>query len=1321
MKTKAELKTYDMNQRRARMRHELLGNANIGLGAPYDAASDGYSFKVSTPDSMSFEIHSAIDAMMEKIGNIDDYVGTRLRYRSLNELYAALAAEQIDGVALAIYNIENKRQGVVIADQTGIGKGRIAAAMIRYAHIHKKTPIFITQQPSLFSSMYRDLYDIGSADLRPFIVNAQEEKTDIYLDENMIYQAPSQAEQLEAFDSGEMPAGYQVCMLTYSQISANPSTKRSSKAGVQIADLKKSFLLSVAQDSIMILDESHNAAGKSKTGEVVSSMVKVSSGVLFLSATFAKRADNMPLYSLKTCMKEANLNDDAITIAMEKGGVALQEVVAAALVSQGQLIRRERTFEGIEVEYLYSKNVAQQRFKSDQITEIFRLIIKFQQDFVLEVIENLDKLERVRNGSVKITRGTESAGLDAQPFVSKTFNSIKQLLFCVNIDDVVDQAEKDLKNGKAVVIAFSSTMESFLTNLMNDDPSVGIGSEIYADFSVVLRKALDGVMRFTALDDSGKTTYKASILESDLSGDGVDFYRMIVDKINRTSYDMVISPIDYITQKLEQKGYRVGEVTGRNNQLILNFDSKGPKGRWKGIIEKRKKETVNKLFTQFNNNELDVLLINQAGSTGESAHAVVTKKVPRNKVRQRVMLIAEAELDINKEVQKRGRTNRTGQVELPIYRYPISAVPAAKRFAMMLQKKLKSLDANTSSNQKASEALIKNDDFLNKYGDKIVLEYMAENMDFTTSVGNPADLIFDKESGEADIKKNKAKDGLASKVAGRVAILTSAEQEIFYDEITRRYNNYVNYLKESDEYDLEVEVIDLQAEIIDREPIILNDNRGVSPFSDHTYMETCEVKVVKKPFNFEEVKDRVADALKGRTAQEYTEAFVSEMQTVIDARVRELIDAEQSKIDKKMRGIKTEVKYKALESEAERREYALEREDQLLELLAGKIAQINRRYNGDKAMLKMYASYFFPGNDLNIPADEIGTSVSMGISQGFIFGSNKLNKFAPSNISVRIMLANSKKLITLDLTNSNQVIIDGIIVKSTPRTSGLDSLESRYKNAIVTASQNRNTRSIVTGNLLQFFGSEIKPKGKLIQFTTKTGQVRKGALMPEGYGAVSSSGKDVEVKIKVPVHRILKLIAGQSFSEFIEMTDGMTIKYKYNEDAYSVRLSRSRKIGGSIFLNPDLLKYVVGREFKSTGDNKMEALVRQENIEPFLLILGQDIGITANITKAQFDTIKGTIADKQIEQINKSSDIRTRKPRPTMPKGDKVIQKTPPPTIYKKGEEPKAAMPTKAPAKPRNRSTKVQPSNNQEKINQLLKMQKQKIMILALSYKYLKK
>jgi hypothetical protein len=51
--------------------------------------------------------------------------------------------------------------------------------MIRYATKQGYRPVFITEKPNLFSDLYRDMDDIGSKSLNPFIVNARDAKTQI--------------------------------------------------------------------------------------------------------------------------------------------------------------------------------------------------------------------------------------------------------------------------------------------------------------------------------------------------------------------------------------------------------------------------------------------------------------------------------------------------------------------------------------------------------------------------------------------------------------------------------------------------------------------------------------------------------------------------------------------------------------------------------------------------------------------------------------------------------------------------------------------------------------------------------------------------------------------------------------------------------------------------------------------------------------------------------------------------------------------------------------------------------------------------------------
>ena len=52
------------------------------------------------------------------------------------------------------------------------------------------------------------------------------------------------------------------------------------------------------------------------------------------------------------------------------------------------------------------------------------------------------------------------------------------------------------------------------------------------------------------------------------------------------------------------------------------------------------------------------------------------------------------------------------------------------------------------------------------------------------------------------------------KVSGRVAVLSTKMQHDFYNEIAERYTDYVDYLKQAGDYDLEVEAMNLEAETI---------------------------------------------------------------------------------------------------------------------------------------------------------------------------------------------------------------------------------------------------------------------------------------------------------------------------------------------------------------------------------------------------------------------------------------------------------------------------------------------------------------------------
>ena len=1175
----------------------LLGHVDE-LGMPYKPASRScVVLDTQVPDSMGFETHSALEKIRQEIGgDVDAFVRHRLGYRSHAELCKALSAEQIDAVAVAIYNIEARGQGMIIGDQTGIGKGRIASSMIRYAAQQGLKPIFITEKANLFSDIYRDLVAIGSSHLKPFIVNGNESKTDIKdEDGNIVYEALNTTAQQKIFQEQKIPHGFDFVVGTYSQFNS-PDRKPD----------KPNFLRAIAEDNIIIMDEAHNSSGASNTGSFMQSVVGSAKGVIFLSATFAKRPDNMPIYAMKTAISDCNMSKDELVEAITKGGVALQEVLSAQLVQEGQMMRRERSFEGIEVNYITLEDKEQEhKAIADNITDILRDIIAFQANFIDAQVDELDKIAVAEGKEVQVREGTSQAGVDNQPYFSKVFQVINQMLFSIKADAVAERALMRLREGKKPIIAFASTMGSFIEQMENKNGTVvGDGDTINADFAEVLKRGLESIMRYTEKDTNGDSVYRKFEI-AELPPEAQHEYHRIVDKIKEVATGITISPIDIIIQKIQEAGYSVAEVTGRKYGLQIN-----PKTN-QGLILSRKRINTNDAFRQFNNNEVDVLMINQSGSTGASAHAIVTAKVPKEEVKTRVMIVLQAELDINTEVQKRGRINRTGQILKPIYDYVNSAIPAEKRLMMMLQKKLKSLDANTTSNQKQSTKILDVPDFLNKYGDKIVKEYLLENMDINELLGDPLNL---KKSDEGD--KENEMENAAHKVSGRVAVLSTKMQGDFYNEIAERYIDYVEYLKQIGDYDLEVEAMNLETETMNTK-IVKMGKGGDSAFGDDSILETVKANVLRKPFTRTELENLLKESL----GEKLDKDIQSELLANYTKFVEDKLENDKSATMEKYKQLVSEVgsekkmlKLKEKEGEQAYQQACKEKEDEYWEAERLTLQNLEKSHNNRKGYMERLFKFFTIGKRLEYPMQSYneGQELILSVFLGFVIDSKKKNPYAPSALKLRFALANSNKYLAIPASYSDDImaIIGASSNSSQPSKEALlHEWEEFTKKNIV----DRKVRHIITGNLLQAFSDF---KGKLVSYTTMQGETKKGILMPENW---LPAEKGAEEKVVVPISKALPLIKSLQNGQALNCNGRMSIMK--NGYSYNLYLPSSRQKGGDIYLDKAILDLVDNSMFEKVSD-KMVAKMDGDNINELVQLLQTNHSLSMAIPRHQLSVIE---------------------------------------------------------------------------------------------------
>ena len=1173
-----------------------------GLGAPYEPASEAcVVLNTQVPDSMAFETKTAIQNIKHEVGgDIDNFVRHRLKYPSKTSLCKVLSAEQIDAVAMAIYNIEARAQGMIIGDQTGIGKGRVAAAMIRYGVLQGVKPVFLTEKANLFSDIYRDLSAIGSGHLQPLIVNNKESKTDIKdEDGNIIYQAPPATEQERIFEDRAVPAKYDFVVATYSQFNS-PEKKPT----------KPNFLSAIAEDNIFILDEAHNSSGSSNTGEFLQKVVGKTRGIIFLSGTFAKRPDNMPIYAMKTSIADCNMSKEDLVEAITRGGVALQEILSSQLVAEGQMIRRERSFEGVEVNYLsLDAKSEEHRAIADNITDILRDIISFQSAHVDAQIEELDKIAVAEGKEVEQREGTSKAGVDNLPYFSKVFQVINQMLFSLKAEAVADQAIKRLKEGKKPVIAFASTMGSFIEQMENENGmAVSEGDTINADFTEVLRRGLDGILRYSERDVDGiliHHKFEVSTLPPEAQAE----YFRIFEKIKAASTGITISPIDVIIKKIHDAGYTVAEVTGRKYELQLNTKT------GKGLLLSRKKLNTNDAFRQFNNNEVDVLMINQSGSTGASAHAIPTAKVPASEVKQRVMIVLQAELDINTEVQKRGRINRTGQILKPIYDYVTSAIPAEKRLMMMLQKKLKSLDANTASNQKQSNKILDVPDFLNKYGDKIVKDYLIENKDVNDLLDDPLHLKDAKSDGGGS--DTQTLEEAAHKVSGRVAVLSTKMQQDFYNEIAERYSDYVDYLKQVGEYDLEVEAMNLETETIN-ERVIKMGKGSDSSFGDDSLLETVRANVLKKPFTKAELENLVLESLKGKTAFQLQDEYSGDYN--IDNEKR--LSLEKQEVNEKYEALIKNIPFekkiiKILEKQgqdAAGRAIA-EREKELNEARQAQHQTTEKIFYNRKQYLDRIFKFFYVGRRLFYPVETYnnGNEMILAVFLGLVIDKKKKNPYAPSAMKLRFAIANSSKYLAMPASYSEEImaVIGASSDASQPSPAELYDEWEQYTKA---NNVDRRVRHIITGNLLQAFSDF---KGKLVSYTTLNKETKKGILLPENW----NPSEQVQDRVVVPIIKGASLIRGLIQNGHMATNNGISF-FKTGE-YFKIIVAGSRSKGGEIYLDKQLLELVEKNNFEKTSD-KMVALLHEKHISKFIEILQVNHSCSLTITTSQFSQLKDT-------------------------------------------------------------------------------------------------
>lgn len=1083
--------TYSNGMESAPILDEVMGQPVV------DYIPRGSDNKIGTvcPINMISPTYQHLDTIARQQGSVADYVIRELKLDGVRRLEEMLSGEQIDTVALAIHEMK-KGRGFIAGLGTGTGKGRICATMIHWARLQGRIPVFVTEKSLLFSDLYRDLSDIGCGSYRPFILNRDTEAKVSDASGKVVYGFPSKKDLDYFRDMRALPDGYDFLMLTYSQMNRGEGGR----------NWKYDSVLQVIRQSYLVLDESHNAAGAtSHIGQFFLKAVKEAKGTLFASATYSKRPDTMPLYAITTSIGAANIPSDQLIDIVAHGGPVLQEQLASGLTESGSLIRCQRDTRGIVRELRTIDDpieIARIHRNYNEVVEVILDIYDFQKRFISPFLNSIDKESELRkNANVPAQEefNRKSIRIDYARFSARMAPTIQMLLFAIKSDEAIRATLEAIDAGEKPVVVIQHTLESQLDSL------VQVGGRLASlEFAQILKRCLNAMFHYAIVGNTVIGTAKKKTILNSYRSEGhfsldtltaffgnreaLAAYHFIVNKINQTHTGLPISPIDYFVREITRQGYSVGEMTQRQSFLAFGSNSSA------AVRVARPKFDKKQMALEFNSGQLDVLIVNQVAGTGISLHS--SEKFSDS--RPRCMITWEQMASADRVLQMEGRTERTGQLHHCRYVQLSAPIPSEQRFLMMNEKKMRSLMSLVTASQQTDSQVV---DILNTYGSRVVKDYLQDNPQLEELFPELTDKLNERCESEA----------LVNDFVRALSLLRCEEQETILTDVTQRYHELIEYLDENGENELEAKVLPLKASLLNRMTFLPGQSDALSVFARESYLNECEVDVLKKIMTQAEINDTMYHLL--------TPSKVSLM----------LKEVEASKIEA-VRAHYCQLKILAQSKLHELR--ATQIADPTVKYTPRRIQELMDQANNDEARdhqiakicadmqgIKKLIALFKKGEAVGIPQAlveggeledrQFQDFVSIGLFLGFKVVGGKATR---STIKAVFAVCDSRRKMEIPLTEKERLMTirkQSDLRVTSERLRGISVGTWDAKRPI----QNRERVYIVTGNLLpaiarcQQYGLELQDakakrfaqmrmRGRLIRFSDDKGHLLSGYLLP---------------------------------------------------------------------------------------------------------------------------------------------------------------------------------------------------------------------------------
>ena len=531
--------------------------------------------------------------------------------------------------------------GFLLGDGTGVGKGRIQAAVLynffmNNPHLLHKKAIFVSASDQLIYALKRDMTDIGWHGTGRDGVRVR---------------------RLTDWKHGEAVAFEGILFVTYSALRGQfgkPKSRVNQLVQWATQNGKVDF------ESVICFDEIH--IGKNPLTTTNKAVVELQrllpkAKCLYSSATaMSSIKDLSPMVRLGLCGPDtAYPTFKDFEKKWSNSSKSALEIVSAYL-SRDQYISRRLSFQGCTFETMVVEFSDEQRRTHRELCEWWT---------------ELSTIPGVLTG--KSAR--------SQLYASH-LRFFRSLLVSYRVDKVVERAEREIASGKSAIVSLIGTGEASARKLM-----ASAGEDEVLDVDGMSINVEDG---FVALNSV--LTSMISLAISSYEGESVPT-KLFELKMRIEGFKLPPSPLDFLVHKLESivkpdgKRARIVELTGRSAGFYWSAEAQ----KWEHLNRGRTNVDGANLFQR---GVADVAILSPACAVGISLHDQTG--------RQRVHFFIELPYAADQAVQGMGRSHRSNQRTTPHYVIAVSDLLAETRFVSSLAYRVDRLGAGTLGDRKGS-------------------------------------------------------------------------------------------------------------------------------------------------------------------------------------------------------------------------------------------------------------------------------------------------------------------------------------------------------------------------------------------------------------------------------------------------------------------------------------------------------------------------------------------------------------------------------------------------------------------------------------------